>query len=134
MRDSFLDQVVMELTRITDTTSNNLDVFFTSNQTLTNKVEVLPGISDHEAVFIESSLRHMKVNIPARNSYQYRKADYKSIKEELRSCQLEFEEMLPTEDVNKLWVIFKNKIHFLMDQYVPPKLLHGSKATDFKRG
>ena len=128
MRDSFLDQVVMEPTRITETTSNTLDLFFTSNKTLINKVEILPGISDHEAVYvIDSSLRPMKVNIPARKVYQYREADYKSMKEELKSFQKEFEEKAPTADVNELWTIFKYKIHSLMDQYVPSKLLRGNK-------
>ena len=43
MRNSFLDQVVSEPTRITETTPSTLDLFFTSNQTLINKVEVIPG-------------------------------------------------------------------------------------------
>ena len=97
----------------------------------------LPGISDHEAVFIESSLRPMKVNMPARKVYQYRKADYKSMKEELKSFQKKFEEEAPTADVNKLWTIFKNKIHSLMDQYVPSKTItreQAPKALDLKRG
>ena len=49
------------------------------------------------------------------------------MKEELRSFQKEFEEKAPTADVNKLWKIFKNRIHSLMDQYVPSKLLRGNK-------
>jgi dihydroorotase len=34
-----------------------------------NKVEVIPGISDHEAVFIESSLRPLKVKVPPRKVF-----------------------------------------------------------------
>ena len=49
------------------------------------------------------------------------------MKEELKSFQQEFEEKAPTADVNKLWTIFKNKVHSLMDQYVPSKLLCGNK-------
>ena len=59
VKDMYLDQVVTEPTRITETSSSTFDLFFTSNQTLVNKVEVIPGVSDHEAVFIESSLRPM---------------------------------------------------------------------------
>jgi hypothetical protein len=58
-----LDQVVQEPTRVTETTANVLDLFFTNNSTLTNKVEVIPGISDHEAVFIESSLRPLNTDV-----------------------------------------------------------------------
>ena len=48
---------------LTVTTSNVLDLFFTTKSTLVNKVEIIPGISDHEDVFIESSLKPMKVKI-----------------------------------------------------------------------
>ena len=88
----YLDQVVTEPTRITETSSNTLDLFFTSNQTLVNKVEVIPGISDHEAVFIESSLRPMRFKTPPRKVFQYRKADNDAMKQELRSSQAEFQE------------------------------------------
>ena len=35
-------------------------------------------------VFIESRLKSMKVKSPARKVYQYRKADYASMKKELK--------------------------------------------------
>ena len=56
-KDFYLDQMITEPTRITETTTNTLELFFTSNPTLINKVETISGISDHEAVFIQSSLR-----------------------------------------------------------------------------
>jgi hypothetical protein len=71
-KDTFLDQVVQEPTRVTETTANVLDLFFTNNSTLTNKVEVIPGISDHEAVFIESSLRPLKAKVPPRKVFMYK--------------------------------------------------------------
>ena len=89
----------MEPTRITETTSNILELFFTSNQTLINKVEIIPGISDHEAVFIESSLKPMKVKTPARKVYQYRKADYESMKKELKAFQTDFDRESGIKDV-----------------------------------
>ena len=58
-RDFYFDQVVAEPIRVTETSSSIFDLFFTSSQTLINKVEVIPGILDHEAVIIESSLRLM---------------------------------------------------------------------------
>ena len=42
------------------------------------------------------------MNIPAKKVYQYRKADYKSMKEELMSFQKEFEEKAPAADLSKL--------------------------------
>jgi L-lysine 2,3-aminomutase len=82
-KNVFLDQLVLEPTRITETQSNTLDLFFTNNNTLVNQVRVIPGISDHEAVFIESSLRPIKKLAITREVWQYRKEDYDNLKKEL---------------------------------------------------
>jgi hypothetical protein len=74
---------VLEPTRITETQSNTLDLFFTNNNTLVNQVRVIPGISDHEAVVIESSLRPIKKLVITREVWQYRKEDYDNLKKEL---------------------------------------------------
>ena len=104
-----------------------MEIIFTTNVTLINKVETIPGISDHEAVFIESSLRPMKVKTPPRKVFQYWKADYTGMKSDLRAYQHEFEEKAETEDVECLWSTFKKKIHSLMDKYIPSKMLRGDK-------
>ena len=70
----------------------------------------------------------MKVKIPPRKVYQYKKADYNSMKEELRKYQGEFESRAATEDVGNLWNTFKKKINTLMDKYIPSKLLRGNKV------
>ena len=119
MRDSFLDQVVTEPTKITETTSSTLELFLTTNQTLINKVEVVPGISDHEEVFIESSLKPLNFKIPARKAYQ---------RAELLTLQIEFGSQADTMDVEQLWTLFKNKIHFLMNKYFLSKFLRGNKT------
>jgi hypothetical protein len=73
---------VLEPTRITETQSNTLDLFLTNNTILVNQVRVIPGISDHEAVVIESNLRPIKkLGIP-REVWQYRKEDYDNLKKE----------------------------------------------------
>ena len=125
-RDFYLDQDVTEPTRVTETTASKLDLFFTSNQTLINKVEVIPGISDHETVFIESSLCPMRVKTPPRKVFQYRKADYEAF---LKAFQIEFEELVKTEDVEQLWTRFKKKIHSLMESHIPAKTISGNKVN-----
>ena len=47
-----------------------LFVFFTSNSSLINKVEIIPGISDHEIVYVEVSIKPRKINKPPRKVYQ----------------------------------------------------------------
>ncbi|XP_052271555.1 uncharacterized protein LOC127872264 [Dreissena polymorpha] len=65
-KDASLDQVVQSSTRITKYTSNLIDLFFTKNITLINKCETIPGIGDHEAIFVDSSLHPKKVKKPPR--------------------------------------------------------------------
>ena len=72
--------------------SNCKFLFFTNNSTLTNKVEVIPGISDHEAVFIESSLRPLKVKVPPRKVFMYKDIDYNPMKDELRKFYGQYQE------------------------------------------
>ncbi len=89
-KTAFLDQLVLEPTRITETQSNTLDLFFTNNNTLVNQLRVIPGISDHEAVFIESSLRPIKRLAITREVWQYRKEDYDNLKKELNDYYNDF--------------------------------------------
>lgn len=53
----FLKQQVTEPTWITTTMSSVLVLFFTDNSSLVNTAKVIPGISDHEAVYVDASLR-----------------------------------------------------------------------------
>ena len=78
-KNDHLAQLVLEPTRITET----LDLFLTSNNTLVNQVRVIPGISDHEAVVIESSLRPNKKLGITPEVWQYRKEDNDNLKKEL---------------------------------------------------
>ena len=116
-----------EPTRVTETTANVLDLFFTNNSTLTNKVEVIPGISDHEAVFIESSLRPLKVKVPPRKVFMYKDIDYNPIKDELRKFYGQYQESSKGKNVEQLWTEFKDKIHSLMNEHIPTKLIRGNK-------
>ena len=46
---------------------------------------------------------------------------------EILSFQTEFESQADTIDVEQLWTLFKNKIHSLMNKYIPSKQLRGNK-------
>jgi hypothetical protein len=126
-RDSFLEQMVLEPSRVTETMENTLDLFFTNNSTLINKVEIIPGMSDHKAVYIESNLRPVTTKTAKRKVNQYRKADFQTMKEELEKREEEFIRSSDTKDAQDLWIDFKNIIHDLMEKYVPTKTINGSK-------
>ena len=76
---SSLTQVVNKATR----NENTLDLFFTNNPSLINRVETLPGMSDHDIVYVESESTPQRVAIPKRKIFLYNKADYDPLKKEL---------------------------------------------------
>ena len=117
--DRFLQQLVSQPTRITETTENMLDLFFCNNRSLVITVEVIPGISDHEAVYIEASLRPHKTQQQPRTVFCYNKADYDSIKKGLHNIILhrDMSDML-TASVDKLWTMFTKHLSDLMHAHI----------------
>ena len=63
--DHVLEQMVSKHTYITESSQSTLDLIFANNSTFINKVEVILGISDHEVVYVESSLRPDKTKKPS---------------------------------------------------------------------
>ena len=126
-KDNFLDQLVLEPTRITEDTANILDLFFSNNQSLVNRVDIIPGISDHEVVYVESSLRPSRAATPPRKVFCYNKGDFDTLKAELRIVRKEFESMEPTSTTQALWDKFQATVTDLMNKHIPTKTLNGKK-------
>ena len=122
--DRFLQQVVTEPTRITETTSSTLDLFFTKNSTLVANSEVIPSISDHEAIYIEASLRPHKTPTQSRTVSLYKKADFEAIREGLRKFYSEMPDP-NTVTTDELWSSFKDRSQSLITKHVPSKVCKG---------
>ncbi|XP_052261072.1 uncharacterized protein LOC127865168 [Dreissena polymorpha] len=125
--DRFLEQQVTEPTRTTEHSSNTLDLFFTNNSSLINNTEVIPGISDHHAVYVEASLKPLKTTTPSRKVYCYDKANYMAMNEDLHKLHTEMKSM-PNSTIDTLWTKFKDNLILLMDKHIPSKLLKNQKT------
>ena len=64
--------MVTEPTRL----ENTLDLFITNNPTLVSKVDILPGLSDHDIVYSEVSVRPRVVKQKPRIVHIYKRADW----------------------------------------------------------
>ena len=91
-----------------------------------NNVEVIPGISDHEAVYVEASLCPHCNPVQPRQCFCYKKADQTSMKEYLIKIHQEMQNMSPTS-TEGFWSLFKKRILKLMDKHTPSKTLKGQK-------
>ena len=70
--------------------NNFLDVFFTNRPSLINTCHIVPGISDHEAVLIKSSITLTPQLSKLRKVIQWNKANIESIKETMHQFSNEF--------------------------------------------
>ena len=122
-----LTQIVTKPTRITQYTESTTEHFFTNNTSLINTCKVIPGISDHEAVFVESSLRPFVNKCTPRKVFQYHKADFHSIKQKLNENKNDFKDLANTSSCNTLWEEFKNTMHSLMKEFIPQKTIRNKK-------
>jgi hypothetical protein len=110
--------MVRSPTHYTDPTEAILDLFLTNNGTLVNKVEVIPGISDHETVYIESSLR-LKIKKPPRKVLQYNKMNKPEMIKKLQETKIEMNNDHQNMTVDEVWDV--------VDQTVPSKMINNNK-------
>jgi hypothetical protein len=62
---------------------NLLDVFFTNRPSLINRCEAIPGISDHEIVFVDSNIAISRQKPVKRKIYIWKKADTQKLKSKI---------------------------------------------------
>ena len=119
VENSGLDQVVDFQTR----DDNLLDIFLTNRPSLIQSCKSLPGISDHEIVYVESDVS-VKYQRPIRRKiWLWSKADLPSMKEDMNSFSDEFIGKYSIEaDVDTMWTEFSSKCTQLMTDYIPSKL------------
>ena len=110
-----LQQMVKEPTR----EENILDLFITNNISKVNKVQVIPGISDHDAVLVEGDLSPASNKQQKRQVPMYKKAQWNALKEHVK----QFGNNLNIEDksmsVNTLWLEFKGMLENGIKKYIP---------------
>ena len=114
-------------TRITASTSNILDLFLTNNASLVNKCEVIPGLSDHETVYVEASLRPMSKKKLPRKVFLHNKADYAKIKDDLRIFASGFDDRTKDMHAEDTWELFLEAFNTTVDKNIPSKIVRGNK-------
>jgi len=106
-----------------------LDLFLSTHPDIIENVQVVPGISDHEAVTCQLVLPSDKqTGNNLRKVYQYHRADVRGINEELNNFTTSFLTNSPHENtVEDNWQQFKDTLLYVVDKYVPSKHLSTRK-------
>ena len=105
LNDNSLHQSVKSPTR----NSNTLDLFITNRSTLINRCKVIPGISDHEVVFVNINIEPARRKPVKRKIYLWNKANHEQISNMLldydNQFNLAFNSSTP---VGIMWESFKS--------------------------
>jgi hypothetical protein len=130
--DHGLTQIVEKPTRITETSSNILDLFFTNSPGLVNRYEIIPGISDHDIPLLDISTRIVLNKTKPRKIYQYNKVNYEGIDESITKFAKGFYTRYSTEEswnVDAMWEEFKTAMLESIDLHVPSKQISSKKQS-----
>jgi len=101
--------------------NNILDIFFTNRPSLVRKCYPLPGISDHEIIFIESSTEAQLIKTPKRKILIWSGANITTIKSIAQDFNSSFlEKYSVSTPVNILWNDFKTMCLSCLD-HVPTR-------------
>ena len=106
---------------------NVLDIFLTNSLTLVESVNVTTGISDHDIVVADVKIRPNIQKLKPCTVHLCSKADWDSIKQEMQFFQSSVLDSCEGKNTETLWTELKANVDFLIDKYVPAKVLRGRK-------
>jgi hypothetical protein len=133
IKDSLASQHVKSPTRHREGQNSTLiDLVISSVDTTIDEVEHRPGLgkSDHDILLFKVGYKKNANTTPKLPKYQYQRADFHAMKEEMSTCNLT--EEITNQDVNQAWTTIKNKLHHLRDKYVPKTRVHFSNGKKTK--
>ena len=99
-----------------------LDIFLTNRPTLIGRCEILPGISDHEAVLTVAEVKARYQKPVAREIRLWDKGNLDQVKRDLLNFSQAFvSENTVTTPVNKLWDAIVDNINITVEKNIPTK-------------
>ena len=117
--DSSMVQIVEEPTR----KQNTLDLLITNQPDKVMRVDILPGISDHDIVFAELDLRPIKYSQKPRQIPLYKKANWDLIRQDMAALKETITCMYKADavNVNDMWIKFKDTLQTSATNHIPHK-------------
>lgn len=117
LEDSGLHQSNQTATR----KENILDLLITNVPNLVNRTEILPGLSDHDAVFGEIDVYPSYKPTTKPKIRNYNKMNKQAFTEFLNNYKMDFEKEKTLKDANELWNDFKNALNTGAERYIPTR-------------
>jgi hypothetical protein len=132
VRDLGLEQLVEKPTR----GDNTLDLMLTNFPNMVPRVEIIPGVSDHQIVYLELQMTPVKERQIQRPVPCYNKADWDSMREaasKLSDTILASHNHEPNAE--EIWVELRDGLKDIVQEFVPHRTLgqrHAAPWIDYK--
>ena len=102
---------------------NTLDLFLTNRPSLVTRCEPLPGLSDHEIVYTESTAAAKRRKPVEREINLWNKTDFDKVREAATSLTADFFAAYNINTpIDTMWSAIKEKLLKLLEDFVPKKL------------
>lgn len=116
LNDHGLQQMVTFPTR----ENNTLDLFVTNFPSLVPRIEGVPGVSDHFAVYMEFQIYPARRNNTKRLVPQYNKADWPALRSAAKDLSSSITTLFnSTSDTEEIWSTFKDGLHSIVSTHIP---------------
>ena len=124
-----LEQIQREPTRL----ANILDLLFTNKPVLVKEVLIMPGLSDHSTVLVDTYL-NIKPNIKLpRKISQWSRANWDKMREETRVFREQYFNTTPTQSVDQKSESLTQFLGTLVSKHVPQKVSSSRKNIPWMR-
>lgn len=118
MNDQSLTNIQHQSTRV----HNNLDLYLTSIPSLVKEYDVVPGLSDHDMVVIDSEISPMFSHSKPRKIPLHHKANWEQIKKEANDFASDFSRNHSSLSVNENWLNIKGFLRHTLEENIPSKM------------
>ena len=116
------DNSLQQLVKIPTRGMNTLDLIITNQPSSFNRIETLPGLSDHGIVFPEVNFQPKKSTQKPRNITLYRKANWDNIQHDLKEVLADIKIMENNNtSVNTMWSKFQTELEASIKRNIPSK-------------
>lgn len=118
-----LSQLVTQPTRVTDHSSNILDLVLTSHPENVSPITYLRGLSDHLVVHASFSCSLHTSKKTRKTLTLYDKGDYDSMNRDLSTFFENFAVSFAQRSLESNWLLFKSEMQRLIRLYIPTKTI-----------
>ena len=106
---------------------NILDLIFASSPDLVKNVQVISGISDHDAVTADIQLKAQVSKKKARTVFMYDRADKDKLRDAISNLRDKFLSSFSLRNANENWEHFAGELQSIIHKLVPQKIVRGQQ-------